>query len=394
MPRLRPSFIRRAHNISSHLATLLPACRDLRSAQNELRWIREHVSSSLAPAHEHNVTSRSCVTKTAVAVIKKHLDTEVQIDRLCRLRGTRGVPLQYVLGSQPFGDLDIRCRPGVLIPRPETEAWVFHLADLVRNVIAEGALSRPGGDVDDRTARPLKIVDLCSGSGCIALLLSSLLRSHLRGSDVDIRGFDVEPRAVSLAKENLAYNLRRRVLPRPRAGRQNVVFEKADIFSEDWLASLHHDPADPNAGGSKLGAPIDIFVSNPPYISMRGYDCDTGRSVRNYEPRLALVPHESLRISSFADCAPEDVFYARLLEVAEILRPKFVVLEVGDLAQATRVLEMAVRAPRPWITMEVWRDWPDMAPEEGEDQVVRIGGLQVPVRGSGHGRTVFLQRGA
>lgn len=98
MPRIPPGAIRQAHKISPHAATILPACRDLPSALNELRWIREHVEDlqrGRAPSPSR---------------------TEHQVASLCRRRG-RGVPLQYVLGSQPFGNLDLKCRPGVLIPR-------------------------------------------------------------------------------------------------------------------------------------------------------------------------------------------------------------------------------------------------------------------------------------
>jgi methylase of polypeptide subunit release factors len=72
---------------------LLPACRDLQSTANELRWIREHVQ-----AHPTSVPPG------------------LRIWTLAEKRG-KGVPLQYVLGTQPFGSLEIKCRPGVLIPR-------------------------------------------------------------------------------------------------------------------------------------------------------------------------------------------------------------------------------------------------------------------------------------
>lgn len=90
MPRISPVAIRQAHHISPYAAQLLPVCRDLQSALNEARWIREHVEERRGRDHE--------------------------IAQLCRRRA-RGEPLQYVLGTQPFGNLDMKCRPGVLIPR-------------------------------------------------------------------------------------------------------------------------------------------------------------------------------------------------------------------------------------------------------------------------------------
>lgn len=94
MPRLRPSLFWQARReISPLAAQLLPACRDLDSAANELRWIREHVQDTPSSV-PHGLRVWNLVEK----------------------RG-KGVPLQYVLGTQPFGNLEIQCRPGVLIPR-------------------------------------------------------------------------------------------------------------------------------------------------------------------------------------------------------------------------------------------------------------------------------------
>lgn len=93
MPRLSPSFLLRAKSISPLLTLLLKECRTLPTAINELRWLKNHVDVEY-PAN-----------------IRKH-----KILHLCKKR-SRGVPLQYLLETQPFGDLDILCRPGVLIPR-------------------------------------------------------------------------------------------------------------------------------------------------------------------------------------------------------------------------------------------------------------------------------------
>lgn len=95
MPRINPKEILRARAISSNLVSLLPVCRDLRSAQNELRWMRQHAI---------NVLQRARVD-----------DKRVLNDYVARR--AQGEPLQYILGSEYFGDLEIRCRPGVLIPR-------------------------------------------------------------------------------------------------------------------------------------------------------------------------------------------------------------------------------------------------------------------------------------
>jgi len=101
MPRLPHSLLLRARNISPLLQLLLYTCRTLPSAHNELRWLREHASAIAGTQRNH--------PREVGALLLK----------LC-LQRSRGIPLQYLLGSQPFGELDILCRPGVLIPRSVT----------------------------------------------------------------------------------------------------------------------------------------------------------------------------------------------------------------------------------------------------------------------------------
>lgn len=96
MPRLPPILFRHAHSIDPLLHYLIPICRDVHSARNELRWLREH-----AKARAIGFNSPQWMQ---------------QYRRLVAERAT-GKPLQYVLGTQPFGELEILCERGVLIPR-------------------------------------------------------------------------------------------------------------------------------------------------------------------------------------------------------------------------------------------------------------------------------------
>ncbi|KAI1284726.1 S-adenosyl-L-methionine-dependent methyltransferase [Xylaria sp. FL0933] len=461
MPRLAPSLFRRAGRISPHLATLLPACRTLESAQTELRWIRRHVQETThrtqSVPNNPDDTNEDKQNKSAAlfprnrgaprrhrAKIKakgksganssssnRAASDEDRVARLVARRGA-GEPLQYVLGTQPFGDLEILCEKGVLIPRPETEAWASMLADLVFSS-PEG---RSGGRADG-----LRILDLCSGTGCIGLSLfargmTALSRAgYVRGKNTEaslrVFGFDVESRAVRLGRRNLVHNFRgsRHVAYRDRSGlaeealKGAIAFRQADIFADEWMAYL--DEAKPHEyeedDKHDQARRVDILVSNPPYISQRGFEVDTGRSVRNYEPKLALVPSgvsSSLSTATIpTSCAPEDIFYARLLDVADTLRPRVAAFEVGDMKQALRVAEMALSPSRSrprsdiettqkgegdepmgqtearWGVVEIWRDVPDCHPSDAEEDVILVHDREVPVRGSGHGRVVFLAEG-
>ncbi|KAK5631107.1 hypothetical protein RRF57_006822 [Xylaria bambusicola] len=420
MPRLEPSLFRHAGRISPHLATLLPACRTIESAQSELRWIRQHVdAASHLPqsGRDARLTRRH---RASSGLRRNRGGVAGPVDAVARLVARRGAgePLQYVLGSQPFVDLDILCEKGVLIPRPETEAWVSKLADMVFSA----PIRRP--DEEGTVIEDLRVLDLCSGTGCIGLSLYMYgltelgrrrqMMTRQGAPPLRVFGFDVEPRAVRLAKKNLAHNFRGQRLGSLNHGcyseemvQKAVTFRQADIFTDEWMKYLDEADAVRYENERDRTRRVDILVSNPPYISQRGFEVDTGRSVRNYEPKIALVP---AKLSSSTSCAPEDIFYKRLLDIADTLLPRIAVFEVGDMKQAIRVVEMAVvrsrseqhldrdgteqkeQAASGWDVLEIWRDSPDCQFSNNEEQVVLVCDREVPVRGMGHGRVVFLMR--
>ncbi|KAH8888739.1 S-adenosyl-L-methionine-dependent methyltransferase [Thozetella sp. PMI_491] len=353
MPRIPPSLFWKARFISPQGPVLLPVCRDLASVANELRWIREHIqrNPSMIPPFW-------------------------RFWKLCEKRG-KGIPLQYVLGTQPFGDLEIKCRPDVLIPRrPETESYTVYLAN---KLIRQRRLASP----DD--SQTFGILDFCTGSGCIALQMYAQLRKALPSVPIDVLGVDVSPAAVSLARENLAYNgvLGSLALPATSGAQPDtsIRFELGDLFSPSLLTMLR------NTGHS-----YDVMVSNPPYISKRGFARDTARAVRNWEPRLALVPVEHLgQRYTATGCEPEDIFYARLLDIATILKPRTMLFEVAGSGQAIRVVRMAVSAlsmggrDSKGPIIEVWRDnpYPEVEPLD-------VGHETIKIRGTGHARSVYI----
>lgn len=154
---------------------------------------------------------------------------------------------------------------------------------------------------------------------------------------------------------------------------------------------MHADILDPRyleSDGSELGKMLsrsnqghrkglDLLISNPPYISPRDFtNGTTRRSVRLYEPTLALVPPPNQHPGRASGSARADSFYPHLLAVSAQLDSRFTVLECGDLAQARRVAAMAddTRQNLPWSSQrnmktEIWRcDW-DIYSHEATEKV-------------------------
>jgi release factor glutamine methyltransferase len=152
-----------------------------------------------------------------------------------------GVPSQYITGHQEFWGLDFIVSPAVLIPRPETEHLVETVLEFAREV------SQP------------KIVDVGTGSGCIALALTNELRS------AEIYAVDLSDEALEIALANAA----RLQL------NERVKFLKSDVLQA--LEGVHD---------------FDFVVSNPPYVGKNEAD-KVQRSVFEYEPRIAVFSGET-----------------------------------------------------------------------------------------------------
>ena len=187
-----------------------------------------------------------------------------------------GKPTQYITGHQEFWGLDFEVNPDVLIPRPETEHSVEQVLELAR---------RNGWPKDAR----LRIVDVGTGSGCIALALASELpRAILFGADIS-----------RLALVTASRNAIRLRMP------QRVKFLESDLLArfldKDFIGIF------------------DFVVSNPPYVGEGDLD-RVQREVREFEPRIAWGNLES-----------GDEIYARLFPQAlEVLKPGgYVVVEIG-----------------------------------------------------------------
>ncbi len=146
-----------------------------------------------------------------------------------------GVPVQYAVGKARFMGLDFKVSPVVLIPRPETEGLV--------DLIIDGAGGR----------RDLQVLDIGTGSGCIAVSLARALPF------ASVRAFDVSRQTLDIARDNA------------RTLGVGVDFVLCDILK----ASPPERPR------------YDIIVSNPPYVT-ESEAADMDARVRDFEPSLAL----------------------------------------------------------------------------------------------------------
>lgn len=179
------------------------------------------------------------------------LRTEMLYNQLFQMarRIAEGEPVQYVIGETEFCGLTFHVEPGVLIPRPETE----ELVQLVVNDYAGNQAS-------------VRLLDIGTGSGCIAVSLAHLLPG------AKVEAWDISDDALMIAKGNAELN------------EVEVVFNKVDVLSFNA----------PNLQGriSFEDAQFDIIVSNPPYICNKE-KVDMEENVLAHEPHLALfVPDD------------------------------------------------------------------------------------------------------
>jgi release factor glutamine methyltransferase len=217
----------------------LTTCYDAGEAKALVRWVLDvRFGLSLADILCGKVTQLSA-------------DDQAELEKIMQ-RLEKGEPVQYIIGVADFAGRQFHVAPGVLIPRPET-------AELCGWVIS-------------KAKHASQLLDIGTGSGCIAITLAAAL------PHAQISAWDISDEALRIASGNA------------RQMDVNVTFEKHDI--------LHIDPASSYPS-------YDVIVSNPPYIKPSERD-GMAQNVLDYEPDIALF-------------APDDnpiIFYQKIAEFA------------------------------------------------------------------------------
>lgn len=185
-------------------------------------------------------------------------------------------PIQYILGTVPFANLTIKVSPPILIPRPETEEWCIDLIQRLK-VCTE----------------PLHILDIGTGSGCIALALAHALPYSY------VTGVDINKQALALAKKNAQLN-----------NITNADFVYSDLF-KDLSPSTKYD----------------IIVSNPPYISKDEWLL-LKQHITDWEDKRALIaPNDGFAI--FKKIITQAKNFLTSSNTLVSCNPPRIVLEIG-----------------------------------------------------------------
>jgi release factor glutamine methyltransferase len=243
--------------------------------------------------------------------LRKYLEIDLtngQVEKYAELikRRSKHEPLQHIVGETEFYGLRLLTSSAALIPRPDTEI-------LVEEVLNE---------IFQSNRKEIRILDIGTGSGAIALALASKL------PNAGISGIDISPDAIALANKN-----------KDRLKIGNASFEVADIFDNDITKGF--------------SSALDLLVSNPPYISIEEFET-LDSEVRDFDPRIALTDEaDGLRFyRRITELAPKllksdgkifvEIGYNAIKHVEKIFTDDgfFVVGKVKDLQGIERVLKI------------------------------------------------------
>lgn len=214
--------------------------------------------------------------KDDIVLLHDRVLQEDEIKRFKKVidRRVKREPSQHIIGEEEFWGLTFKVTKDVLIPRSETQY-------LVKEALKEARAHEPEAGK--------QIIDLCTGSGCIAVCMAVQLKNS------KIYAVDISDKALAVARENA----------RRHGADKRIIFLEGDLYN----------PIEPLG----LEGKIDIILSNPPYVSKKMRDI-LQPEIKLYEPMLALAGGED----GFD-------FYRRIIpESAKYLKPGgFLILEIG-----------------------------------------------------------------
>ncbi len=172
-------------------------------------------------------------------------------------RLSSGEPIQYVLGYEWFCGHKFNVAPGVLIPRPETEEIVYKAINLITEI------------AQHTTEKPLRILDICTGSGCIAWSMAAAF------PQAEVYACDISQQALKIATTQQ--------IQCADGTPAKVKFLECDILNSQALQKIAQECGE---------AGFNMIISNPPYV------CNSEKSqmrenVLNHEPHLALFVPDS-----------------------------------------------------------------------------------------------------
>ena len=217
---------------------LIVQTKDSETAQLEAWWILE------------KLTNKSKIQLLLEKEIELSQEQEVTLNQWISQRVDQHKPLQYILGSVPFCDLEILVEPPILIPRPETEEWVSELINKLSDFT-----NKPTPRLR-LTSKPIKVLDMCTGTGCIGIALAKAFPKS------NVIGIDINKDAITLAEKNKAHS-----------NITNITFLESDLYEK------------------LSGKTFDLIVSNPPYITYKDYE-QLEKSVKDWEDKRALFAEE------------------------------------------------------------------------------------------------------
>ena len=176
------------------------------------------------------------MNKEKIEYLRKYLPENKLKEGIEKLN--RGIPVQYIVGNVDFYGNKILVNENVLIPRFETELLVEKSVEYIKKLFSN--------------FKEISVIDIGTGSGCIAISIAKLL-------DCDVSAVDVSDNAIIVALENARIN------------NVNINFINSDIFNE-------------------VEGVYDVIISNPPYIR---YDEEIMDIVKDNEPNIALYASEN-----------------------------------------------------------------------------------------------------